>query len=151
MAAALAIVEEHERDSEFPLLGWRDETRGCLGLTEDLGFLVLIECDRLCYSKYHLNSMSDFSRICYDAWTSFMVEFFGHFSALFSIPTFPDNAKLSIQVQSNHDNECRKDGVSEYATLSDIIYVRKRLCTLLKNFVYVVLDHRIFSECGGCV
>ena len=113
MAAASAIVEEHEKDSEFPLLAWRDETRGCLGLTKGLGLLVLIECDRLCYSKCHLNSMSDVSRICYGAWTIFMVEFFGHFCALLSIRTVRDNVKLFIQVQSNHDNECRKDGVSE--------------------------------------
>ena len=73
--AASAIVEEHERDSEFPFLEWRDEGRGCLGLTLGLGLLVFVECDRLCYSKCHLNSMSDFSRICYGAWTSFMVEF----------------------------------------------------------------------------
>lgn len=75
----------------------------------------------------------------------------GRFSALFFIRTVPVNVKLSIQVQSIHDNVCRKKRVSEWATLSDIIHMRKRLCTLLKNFVYVVLDHKTFSECGGCV
>jgi hypothetical protein len=77
--------------------------KGLFGAHKNLGLLVLVECDRHCYSKYHLNSMSVFSRICYGAWTIVMVEFSVIFLLFFFIRTVPGNVKLSIQVQSNHE------------------------------------------------